>query len=228
MRRYDLKSQSFSADAWARNTSLYDRILTLPFNVELAEGRLGLDAFRHYIVQDAKYLIAFAQALAVASARADDPDQIVLFAAAAQEAVVVERALHADYFRRFGIDEASVAATPMSPACHHYASFLLATGFREPLAVHVAALLPCFWVYREVGHHIHRVASSENPYRAWIDTYAGDEFSAAVDAIIAATDALAVDASPSQAEAMHAAFTRAMQLEWMFWDSAYRLERWPV
>ena len=223
-----LKVNSFAADAWARNASLYDRILTLPFNVELAEGRLGLDAFRHYIVQDAKYLIAFAQALAVASARADDPDQIVLFAAAAQEAVVVERALHADYFRLFGIDEASVAATPMSPACHHYTSFLLATGFREPLAVHVAALLPCFWVYREVGHHIHRVSVSENPYRAWIDTYAGDEFAAAVDAIIAATDAVACSVSSSQAAAMHAAFTRAVQLEWMFWDSAYRLERWPV
>lgn len=223
-----LKVNSFAADAWARNASLYDRILTLPFNVELAEGRLGLDAFRHYIVQDAKYLIAFAQALAVASARADNPDQIVLFAAAAQEAVVVERALHADYFRLFGIDEASVAATPMSPACHHYTSFLLATGFREPLAVHVAALLPCFWVYREVGHHIHRVSASENPYRAWIDTYAGDEFAAAVDAIIAATDAVAGSVSSSQAAAMHAAFTRAVQLEWMFWDSAYRLERWPV
>ena len=223
-----LTTLGFSSDAWTRNTSLYDRILNLPFNIELAEGRLGLDAFRHYIVQDAKYLIAFAQALAVASARADDPDLIVLFAAAAQEAVVVERALHADYFRLFGIDEATVAGTPMSPACHHYASFLLATGFRDPLAVHVAALLPCFWVYREIGHDIHRVSASENPYRAWIDTYAGDEFSAAVDAIIAATDAVAGSVGPGQTKAMHAAFTRAMQLEWMFWDSAYRLERWPV
>ena len=221
-------SRSFSADAWARNTVLYDRILTLPFNVELAEGRLGVEAFRHYIVQDAKYLIAFAQALAIAAARADDPDQIVLFAAAAQEAVVVERALHADYFRRFGIDEATVSATPMSPTCHHYTSFLLANGFREPLPVHVAALLPCFWVYREVGHHIHRIAAPENPYRAWIDTYAGDEFAAAVDAIIAVTDAVAGTASLNQIEAMHAAFTRAMQLECMFWDAAYRLERWPV
>ncbi len=72
------------------------------------------------------------------------------------------------------------------------------------------------------------LASPNNPYRAWIDTYAGEEFSAAVDAIIGATDAVAVAASPSQVEAMHKAFTRAMQLEWMFWDSAYRLECWPI
>ncbi len=218
----------FSADAWDRNAALYERIRSLPFNVELAEGRLGLDAFRHYIVQDAKYLIAFAQALAIAAARADDPDHVVQFAAAAQGAIVVERGLHADYFGRFGLDEASVAAMPMSPACHHYVSFLLATGFRDPLPVHVAALLPCFWVYREVGHHIHRTAAPDNPYRAWIDTYAGDDFAIAVDAMVATADVIAARAGAPYRDAMHLAFTRAMQLEWMFWDSAYRLEVWPA
>ena len=27
---------------------------------------------------------------------------------------------------------------------------------------------------------------------------------------------------------MHAAYRRASQYEWMFWDSAWRLEAWPV
>ena len=27
---------------------------------------------------------------------------------------------------------------------------------------------------------------------------------------------------------MHAAYTMSAKLEWMFWDSAYRLETWPV
>lgn len=219
---------AFSADAWSRNLALYDATLSMPFNAELAEGRLPLEAFRHYIVQDAKYLIAFGQALAVAAAKSDDPDGIVLFAGAAREAVVVERGLHEDYFGRFGLDAATVAARPMSPACHHYTSFLLATAFREPLPVVAAALLPCFWVYREVGTSIHGRAAPANPYRAWIDTYAGDDFAAAVDAMIATTDALAAAASPAELQAMHAAFTRAMQLEWMFWDSAYRRLSWPV
>ena len=200
----------------------------MPFNVELAAGSLPLTVFRHYIVQDAKYLIGFGQALAVAAGKADDPDQIVQLAGAAREAVVVERALHEDYFGRFGLDVTEVSSTPQSPACHHYTSFLLATAFREPLPVIAAAVLPCFWVYREVGHHITGVAMSDNPYRAWIDTYAGEDFADAVDAMIATTDALAETASASQRTAMHAAFTRAMQLEWMFWDSAYRGEAWAI
>ena len=46
--------------------------------------------------------------------------------------------------------------------------------------------------------------------------------------MIEATDEAAAGASPTLRERMHRAFTRATQLEWMFWDSAYRLERWPV
>ena len=67
-----------------------------------------------------------------------------------------------------------------------------------------------------------------NPYQAWIDTYAGEEFHAAVRAVIAATDEAAAMASADVRARMHAAFARATQLEWMFWDSAYRLEQWPV
>jgi len=97
-----------------------------------------------------------------------------------------------------------------------------------PFEVVLAALLPCFWIYAEVGRDIHARAAPHNPYRAWIDTYAGEEFHAAVRAMIEATDEAAAGASPGLQARMHAAYTRAAQLEWMFWDSAYRLEQWSV
>jgi thiaminase/transcriptional activator TenA len=84
----------------------------------------------------------------------------------------------------------------------------------------LAALLPCFWVYREVGRHIHARAARPNPYQPWIDTYAGEEFEKAVDAVIGLTDSVAEQASESRLAAMHHAFRRAIQLEWMFWESA--------
>lgn len=217
----------FSHDAWSRNAGLIEAIHTMPFNATLTAGTLPIARFRHYIVQDAHYLVAFAQALALAAAKADDPERIEQFASGAAGAVAVERELHTEYFRRFGLSPADVAATPVSPAAHHYICFLLASGFREPLAVHLAGMLPCFWIYREVGRAIFARATPDNPYRAWIETYAGEAFAAAVDAMIAATDA-AAEAHPSQIAAMHAAFTRASQLEWMFWDSADREAVWPV
>src|SRR5665213_60043 len=223
-----MNDATFSDDAWTRNLNLYETIRDMPFNRELQKGVLTVNRFRHYIIQDAHYLVGFGQALAVAAAKADHPDHIVQFARGAETAIAVERELHADYFRCFGIDAETFARRPLSPACHHYTGFLLATGFREPLAVHLAALLPCFWIYREVGQHIHSRAASDNPYRAWIDTYAGEAFDAAVNAMIATTDVVGREQAEATRAAMHAAFTRATQLEWIFWDSAYRLEEWPV
>jgi thiaminase/transcriptional activator TenA len=218
----------FSSQAWQDNRPLYDAILDLPFNRELTAGTLREDRFRHYIVQDAHYLEGFARALALAAAKADNADRIVQFAAAAQTAIIVERALHADYFQKFGITPDDFAAARPTPVCDHYVSYLLRIAALEPFPVVLAALLPCFWIYWEVGKSIHARAAQPNPYQAWIDTYAGKEFADAVQSVIATTDAVATRTSPDTLAAMHAAFTRATQLEWMFWDSAYRLAKWPV
>lgn len=218
----------FSGEAWARNLAAYEAIRTMPFNVELAAGTLSQARFTHYVVQDAHYLIGFGRALALAAAKAPAPDRIVQFARAAETAIVVERSLHGGFFRDFGITPEAFAATPLSPACDHYVSYIVATAHAEPYEVVLGALLPCFWIYAEVGTEIHRRAATGNPYRAWIDTYAGEEFGVAVAQMIAATDEAARDASPSLRERMHRAYAQATRLEWMFWDGAYREAAWPV
>ena len=218
----------FSRAAWDQNARRYEAIRAMPFNAELAAGTLSEARFKHYITQDAHYLIGFGRALTLAAAKAPNPDRIVQFAKSAEGAIVVERALHGSFFERYGITPTVFAQTPLSPACHHYVSYLLATAYGEPYEVLLGALLPCFWIYAEVGRDIHARARPANPYQAWIDTYAGEEFHAAVRAVIAATDEAAEDASAALRARMHAAFTRATELEWVFWDSAYRLEIWPV
>jgi thiaminase (transcriptional activator TenA) len=179
---------AFSAEAWDRNARVYEVIRTMPFNAALAAGSLSEARFKHYITQDAHYLIGFGRALTLAGAKAPNPDRIVQFAKSAEGAIVVERALHGSFFQQYGITSEVFAQTPLSPACHHYVSYLIATAYAEPYEVLLGALLPCFWIYAEVGRDIHSRAAAANPYQAWIDTYAGEEFHNAVRAMIAATD----------------------------------------
>jgi thiaminase/transcriptional activator TenA len=113
---------SFSHDAWNRNARIYEIIRTMPFNAALAAGTLSEARFKHYIVQDAHYLIGFGRALALAGAKAPSPDRIVQFAKSAEGAIVVERALHGSFFQQYGISSQAFAQTPLSPACHHYVS----------------------------------------------------------------------------------------------------------
>jgi thiaminase/transcriptional activator TenA len=214
---------AFARRLWEAAATIYEAILLLPFNRELTAGTLDPAIFRFYIFQDSLYLADFARALAITGSRAPMTDDALTFFRFAEGAIVVEQALHEIYFDEFGVP----VGLDQSPTCAHYTSFLLAAASQRSYEEAVAALLPCFWIYREVGHTIHRQAAPDNPYRRWIDTYAGDEYSAAVDRAIAETAKAAGQASRSAEVRMVDAFVTSARLEWMFWDSAYRLETWP-
>lgn len=217
---------SFCDQAWERNLLLFQATLNLPFNRELAAGTLPRDVFRHYMIQDAHYLVAFGRALAAAAAKADDADGVVQFAAAAQEAVVAERELHHSFMREYAITPEEFASTPLSPTCHHYCHFLQSVAWSRSYPVALAALLPCFWIYAEVGVDLQKRTAAGNPYQSWIDTYGGEDFHAHVRAVRNTIDAVAAQADTRTLAEMHAAYTDAARLEWMFWDSAYRMQTW--
>ena len=219
---------TFSATMQAETAGLLQRIMDLPFNRELAAGTLSGERFRHYVVQDALYLIEYARVLARLAASAPDPASIALFAKAGEGAILVERALHERYFVQFDIQSAQAQAAKASLSCQAYTDFLHASTARDGFAVGAAAILPCFRIYWNVGRKIASSTASGNPYAAWIDTYADPNFGEAVMAAEAVVDRTATAASPTTREAMRGAYHCSTCYEWLFWDSAYRMETWPV
>ena len=217
----------FSQDVWQRNLALYHKTLALPFNQELAQGTLSKAAFAHYVIQDSHYLIAYGRALAVCAAKAFDADDIIQFADAAKIAIVVERTLHDSFMQEFDISKQEFENTPLTLACHHYTSYLVATAWAESYPVVLASLLPCFWIYAEVGKDIVNNSAPNNPYQAWVDTYSGEEFHTAVNNVIQTIDRVAARCDADTLEKMHHAYTKAAELEWLFWDSAYHQRQWP-
>ena len=227
-RRGNIISTTFTENVWQQAAGLREAIIALPFNQELMAGTLPREKFVHYMVQDSLYLEAYSRALSLASAKAPSVDIMLEFSQAAQIALVVERSLHEGFFKDFGVSEALIAETGPSPTCLNYTNFLIATAHNASYEETVAAILPCFWVYWEVGVHIHARAVNNNPYQAWIDTYAGEDFANSVKRVISITDRLAENVGTVQNEAMKNAFLQCTRFEWMFWDSAYRIEKWPV
>jgi len=213
----------------AETGELWDQIHTMPFNAELSEGTLPSAVFSGYIIQDAHYLEGFARALAIAASKAPTPAIVGQLSASSTSAVMVESALHGEYMNLFGVSRDDFLDTPRSQACDHYLNYLISTAAVAPFPVAVAALLPCFWIYYSVGQALLSQAShNENPYQAWIDTYAGEEFAEAVEGMLALTDTLAEAADDKTKQAMIDAFKRASWHEWMFWHSAYHQRTWPT
>jgi thiaminase/transcriptional activator TenA len=219
---------AFSDTAWQRIAVLREAIHAMPFNTELAAGTLSPERFRGYIIQDALYLGQYARVLAIAGARGPDAGILHMFAQSALGAVAVEQALHETYLRQFGVDPARLAEAEPSPDCLSYTSFLLATAYHDPWEVLVAALLPCFWLYWDVGTAIATRAAAANPYRAWIDTYADEGFGDAVRRVIGITDRAAEASTPAIQARMLTAFIRCSQYEWLFWDGAFHQRGWPA
>jgi len=217
----------FFDEAWQRTASLRKAIHRLPFNVELAAGSLSRERFQTYITQDAIYLGQFSRALAISAAKAPDTATMQSFAQSALGAIAVEQALHGRYLHDFGIDPAGIADSEPSPDCLAYTTFLIAAAYHDPWEVLAAALLPCFWLYWDVGRAVAQNAAPHNPYKAWIDTYADERFGEAVRTVIAITDRAAEATTAATRAKMLAAFTRACQYEWLFWDGAYHRRSWP-
>ena len=113
-----------------------------------------------------------------------------------------------------------------APGCFTYTHFLISTATNTSYEESLAALLPCFWVYREVGKHIYKNATANNPYQKWIDTYSGEEFEKVVENAIELTNRVAETTNQKKRSLMHESFIISTRLEWVFWDSAYRLETW--
>jgi thiaminase/transcriptional activator TenA len=218
----------FSAELWGSIGGIYADILRHPFLTGLTDGSLSRDSFRFYAVQDALYLREFARALAIAAARAPRDEWIIMFSEHAAGALIVERSLHESFFSEWGLTPAAVAATPLAPTNVAYTSYLLAVAYGRPFHEAIAALLPCYWIYWEVGKELERAGSPEALYKRWIGTYASEEFGALVRAVLAAVDETAADLRESERTAMRRHFVTTSRYEWMFWEMGHRRETWPV
>lgn len=218
-----MTTSTFSADTWARIAPIRAAIDDLPFVRHLADGTLDRERFEYYLAQDALYLADYSRALAGIGAQALDPDEAVFWARSAVETIEVERQLHAAHVDDF-------AAATMSPTCTGYTSFLLARLTDGCYPVAAAAVLPCFWIYADVGNTLLARAGdlAGHPYGDWIATYADEAFAASVARAQQICDDQAARATPEIVERMHAAFATASRFEWLFWDAAWRRERWPV
>ncbi len=221
-------SDSFTGQLWRDIEDIYAAILAHPFVTGLADGTLPPEAFEFYVLQDALYLRKYAQALAAVGSRAPDTAATEMFARHAAGIVSAELSLHRTLFAELGIDPASLGGVQEAPTTLAYTSYLLATTFNGSYAEGVGAVLPCYWIYAEVGKHLLERGSPNPHYQQWIDTYGGDEFGDEAGEVIAVTDKLAAEITAGERERVRGHFRATSRYEWMFWDMGYRQERWPL
>src|SRR5215469_5083241 len=221
-------SESFSGELWAGISDIYAAILAHPFLAGMTDGSLPADAFTFYVIQDALYLRRYAQSLAEVATRAPDAAQTEMFARHAAGIVAVEMGLHDTMLADLDIDPSAVDDAQEAPTTLAYNSYLLAATVGGSYAEGVGTVLPCYWIYGEVGKHLLEQGSPNPRYQKWIDTYGGEEFDAEVRDVIAVADKLGPELAAAERLRVHQHFRTTSRYEWMFWDMGFRRETWPV
>jgi hydroxymethylpyrimidine kinase/phosphomethylpyrimidine kinase/thiamine-phosphate diphosphorylase len=230
------------AEWWAGIEDVRRGIDDLPFIRGLADGTLARGPFLEYLGQDALYLRDYARVLAEASRLAPDTAAQAFWANSAHGALVGELELHASWLSEDGAvghgagepageaqGEASASGTfaaERDATTIAYLDHLLATAARGDYAVLVAALLPCFWLYTDLGERLSAgefgaaALAPEHPYASWLATYADPAFADATREAIAIVTRVASGATAELRERMHRAFRVSSEHELAFFDRA--------
>lgn len=208
---------------------IWGAIYAHPFLDELRAGTLPMDRFTYFILQDYLYLLDFAQVLCLGGAKSPDLKTLEIFTRHALIIVEVERTFHASFGKSLGLSQKQLDATPKGPVTEAYTRHLQAVARGGSLAEIVAAVLPCYWIYGEVGKRLYKNRlKSPKIYREWIETYASEDYWKPVREQIRLMNALGASATGAEKKLMRCHFLLSSRYEFLFWDQAYRLEEWPV
>jgi thiaminase (transcriptional activator TenA) len=213
---------------WAEIEPVYDAIVDHPFIEGLTSGELDVDSFVQFISQDTHYLQDYVRTLLILSAKSSDFEVTKMLTTHAAAAAAAETGLHAELMKDLGRDPAELLAFDARPATCAYTTFLVATVFSGSFADGLAAIMPCFWIYAEVGKHLKQAGSPNPVYQRWIDSYGSDDYLREVTLALDLTDRVGLDLGSAAEAAARQHFAMAARYEWMFWDAAYRRETWPV
>jgi len=202
------------------------RVLAHGFLQGLSTGDLSHEQFGYFIVQDTLYLNDYARALSLLAAKAPSYAASTV-AAHASATVATELELHPALLTAAGLDPSLLTTAPKSPATTAYASYLLAVCAQRPFHEGLAAVLPCYWIYEQVGRTLVERGSPVPVYQRWIEAYAAENFADSVAEMLDVVDRVVGELPEAEVARMAEHIEVTTRYEWMFWDAALRDDRWP-
>lgn len=220
---------SFATSLRTEAESIFQAIYQHPFVQGIANGHLPPASLIHYVQQDKEYLKTYGQVYGLALSKAADVQQMRIFYERIGLLLNLELLPHQNLCKVAGIAYEDVPPPAgLSPTAHHYATHMLNVAKSGTLADIVSVVLPCHWVYVELAKNIVRDIHLDqaHPFYDWISFYANPEMETVLAQLIDLLNFLADTASPQEKTNMKTAFLTSYQLEYRFFDMAYRQEQW--
>ena len=204
----------------------WEKSLQHPFVQGIVKGDLQLETFKNYILQDIYYLNHYAKIHALAAAQAEDFSITALLAETARNTAQAELTVHEQHAKILNIRQEEVENFKPAPTAYAYTSHLYRSTMQGNLAYVIAAMLPCYWLYADIGKQFGDANPEQEIYRNWLSTYASDWFQEATATQIDLLNSLVVDMNEKEKEKVKEQFVIAKEYELAFWEMSYTFETW--
>ncbi len=221
---------SFSAQLRKEAAYIYDAIFQHPFVAGIKEGKVPKEALIHYVSQDYEYLTAFVRIYGAALTKCSTRDEMEVFNNGISIVLHSEVHPHNNFCKVAGIRYEDMKHQPLAPTANHYISHMMTVAHTGTLGEIIAVLLPCPWTYVEIGERIAGEVNltPDHPFYEWIFFYTNGEMKETTKWFCDKLDELAEKASAEERRRMKEHFIKSCELEYLFWDMAYKQEQWPL
>ena len=204
---------------------LWERIVTHPFVIELGDGTLSPEKFQVYFQQDYLFLRDWIALMCNGVSKAPDFALARPLAAFIHTVLQGEEGLFRGYFHEVGLSQEQIRNLQFLPTNMAYSGFLRGIARDGTFLEIITTLLGIEWPYLDWAQRL--TAAGKRPsnryYQTWIDIHAGKELEDFVSWLRQVLDETTV---PDRAR-LHDLFLTTMRYEYLFWEMAYRGERWP-
>lgn len=215
-----------SEKARQASDSLWEQNFNHPFVQGIKDGSLVEDKFRYYVKQDAYYVRELAKIHGLAAAQTDDPKIVAELSNIAVGLAEGELQLHHHLFKELQVSEEEWTAFRPAPVAYAYISHLYHVAHQGRLCCTMAALMPCPWLYFEIGRRLRDARPKQKIFQDWIAEYSADgiEKNVAIERTI--WDESSLGTSEQEQEDMIHIFKQSSYYELQFWSMGLGMSDW--
>ncbi len=209
-----------------QNKPIWDKCIATKFVQDMKNGKLPIEDFKEYIVQDSIYLKNYARIYGKAIYHSSSLKDIQVYYSILSLVTKEESAVRLSYLKRFGLSDDDIEDMEPLPENQRYIDFLMEVAEGGKIPEIWMAVLPCMLSYSYIFRKIEKIpGTSRSKYYDFIQDYAEDMYFENCKSWCCFAEQKCRDLEAEEQERLGRIFERASMLELDFWRMAYRESR---
>ena len=209
-----------------KHHDLWQKMVTHPFVLEMGEGDLPVEKFRAYLLQDYLFVNDLVSMTALGISKAPDLQAASRLNQFLTAILDPENDLFVRAFRELGATELEYSSARPTPTTQAFGDFIMRAGLEGDFEDIIAVLYVTEGTYLDWGTRLIKAGKRpSNPvYREWIVIHGPQVLGELVGWMSSYLDAADIGRRRPRIERI---FHTALRYEYLFWEAAYRGQRWP-